>query len=69
MIRYQPHGHTVLNIHDELPLLPEHLLEAFDLREELDHVRADLPNGPHLVEPSVRSGLATRDEGAEAQDF
>ncbi len=68
LVGHQPDRQTVLNVHDELPLLPEHLLESLDLREEVDHVRADLADDPNPVEPRVRPRLAARDERAEAQN-
>ena len=67
IFRDEPGCHVVADAHRELPLLPEHLLESLDLREELNHVRAYFADDPNLVEPGVRPGLAARDEGTEAQ--
>ena len=59
LLRDKTSRHTVLNVNDELAFFPEHLLEALDLRKEVDNVLADFANHLYLVKPCVGLRLAT----------
>ena len=53
-----PQRDAIMRIDDELALLPEHFLKAFNLSEKFADFAADGLDEPHLLEPPVRGLLA-----------